>query len=217
MAAMVARPATPGKWCDFSIFPTLLELRALRAAGYIGCFCYVPLPGVSDAQKSNDITAERLQSLTGEGFEVGLIQHVRYSGWDPRDHSGTFDAAAAAEHALSVGYPTTAHIWNDLEGIRPGCSDIAMRVFLESWSGRMPAYPYGAGLYVGYQQPLTAEQLYLLHTFDTYGSDAGHRKVETRGVSFQQGLQTTVGGAQIDSDELAADLLGGLPIIAAAA
>ena len=212
---IIARPATPGRWVDFSAFPTRAQAQSIRDYGVIGCFTYVPLPGVTDAQKANDITAERLLMLIDLGFEVGLVQHPRFPNWDPRNHSGMIDAAVASEYALDVGYPDGAHLFNDFEGVIITADAPSGKLFLEGWALRILAGGLKAGLYVGYQQPLDAMSLYLLHGINSYWSDAGHRKVATRGVAISQGIETTIDGERVDLDEVAPDKLGGLPFIAA--
>jgi hypothetical protein len=221
---LIARPATAGPWIDFSTFPTLAQLQSFRLRGIIGCLCYVPLPGVSEAQKAHDITAARLSMLTEElGFEVAIVQHCRFPGWACEAHSGRTDAEAAVAHARLVGYPAEAHIYEDWEGVSPSSSAASAKIFLQDWAftvlGANSSDPasYRAALYVGYQQPLSSQELYLLHGINSYGSDAGHRKVDVRGVAFSQGPQMTIDGALVDPDVVAPDLLDQLPWVAAAA
>ena len=59
--------------------------------------------------------------------------------------------------------------------------------------------------------------LYDLPTVTSYWSDAGHREVATRGVATSQGKLITLGGVDFDTDLMAPDLLGDLPMVAAAA
>jgi hypothetical protein len=215
---IIARPATPGHWVDFSVWPTDAQLDAFRVGGIIGCMVYGPLPRVSEAQKAHDLTPARLLDLTGRGFEVLLIQHCRYPGWYPGIHNGAEDADAIAEHATICGYPTDAHIGEDWEGIGTTCTAAIGAKFLDDFSERLTkGYSFGGLLYVGYQQPLSADQLYERPYFNQYASDEGHRRVSTRGVSFSQGPQVVLNGATVDTDTLAPDLLGDVPIVCAAA
>src|SRR5271165_4716922 len=201
---MIARPATPGLWCDSSTKLTRAYASGLKAAGYIGVFRYVPLPGVNAAA---DIDAGELAMLLDVGLEVGLIQHVRFPGWNPRDHAGTVDGATASAAATAAGFAAGAHLWCDFEGVDTTCTAEGARVFLEAWAKTVIGAGFLAGLYVGYQQPLTAEQLYDLHGLNQYWSDAGHRKVATRGVSISQGPEIQdAGGLRIDTDQVAPDL-----------
>ena len=210
---MIARPATPGLFFDCSTKLTRPAAEKLRAT-YVGVFRYVPLPHVN---ASADIDADELAMLLDVGFEVGLVQHTRYPGWDPHQANtiaGAIDGIAASEAALHAGYGA-GHIFFDLEGVGTTCTAFAIRYFVEEWAARVTMHGFRAGLYVGFQQPLTPEQLYELHGFDIYWSDAGHRKVATRGVAISQGPEMTVNGVRIDTDQVAPDLLGGLPWVCA--
>jgi hypothetical protein len=215
---IIAKPATPGRWCDFSQFPTRAQALQLKARGYVGCFAYGPLPGVSDAQKAEDITAARMSMLTEEmGLEVGIVQHVRFGhgiGWDPRQHSGAVDASALIDH-VSVFYPAGAHLWVDWEDLIAGLSPSAATVYLESWASTAIANEYRAGMYCGFDDPMSAAQRYELAGITSYWTDPGHRQVAVRGCSVVQGLEITVSGVRVDEDTVAADLLGELPWVAA--
>ncbi len=211
-----ARAATPGLWADSSTRLTRTSASALKSAGYVGVFRYVPLPGVNAAA---DIDADELAMLLDVGLEVGLVQHVRFKetwldGWSPRAHSGASDAAVAADAAQHAGYGA-GHIFCDFEDVDTTCTAEGARVFLEAWASRALQSGFRAGVYVGFQIPLTPEQLYELRGVDIFWSDAGHRKVATRGVAISQGPELTVGGVRIDTDQVSPDLLGGLPWVAA--
>jgi hypothetical protein len=209
---LIARAATPGLFFDASTKLHDASGRALRSAGYIGCFRYVPLPSVPHGP---DIDAPELMTLAQvAGLEVGLIQHTRYPGWQPSQHSGRGDGLVAAEYAAQAEYPDGAHVFLDLEGVDTLSSAAEVIDFCQEWARAVGEYRYKAGLYVGYQQPLSPQQLYDLHGIDSYWSDDGHRKVLTRGCAVQQGPKMTVAGVQIDSDVVASDLLGDRPVVA---
>ena len=87
--------------------------------------------------------------------------------------------------------------------------------FAESWAQAVVDAGYRAGLYCGFDNPLDATDLWLLHNIDTYWSDAGDRVVMNRGCAIHQGKQHVVAGLEIDEDTLAPDLLGGMPKVAA--
>jgi hypothetical protein len=212
---LIARAATPGHWVDFSVWPTDAQLDAWIGK-IVGCLVYGPLPGMGVIAKANDLTPERLLGLTGRGFEVLLIQHCRYPDWDPRKHDGAADADAIAEHATRCGYLTSAHIGEDWEGVSRDCPAADGAEFLDDFSERLTkGWMFGGLLYVGYQQPLNPDELYERPHFNQYASDAGHRRVSTRGVSFSQGPQVVIDGATVDTDQLQPDLLGEVPIACA--
>jgi hypothetical protein len=207
---VVARPASVGLWLDTDAKLTTPQLEALIAAAHpVGVIRTLPLPGLGP-----EIERDELERILGMGLELMLYQRVRFPGWDPRAHSGSADGAAAAHAALDAGYPAAAHIFLDLEGIKGdaegtiGFADLHADQILESG--------FRAGVYVGYEVPLTPEQLYENLPQNSYWSDAGHRSVAIRGCALHQGKQVTIGGVDYDFDELRPDLLGGVPFAAVA-
>lgn len=209
---LIARPATPGRWLDTAMRLTLGTAKALPSEGVMGVIRYVPLPGDTEAEQdrlaAHDITADELAMLCGLGLGVMLVQHPRLPGWDPRAHSGQRDAAIAAEFAMYAGYPD-AHIYLDLEGIN-GAAEGTI-TFAESWADRIVQSGFRAGCYVGFDVPLSPEQLYTLRTINSYGSDVAKRHVDTRGCAWQQGRGVTIAGLGYDDGEMRADLLGEVP------
>ncbi len=208
---IISRPSTGGLGFDTNQKISASQAASLRASGYTWCARYLPLP---DNDPRDDIDLAELAILLDAGFEVLLVQHVRYSGWNPRMHSGSLDASVAAAHAITAHYPIGAHIFCDWEGVVPGIDPHGGIMFLESWSSRIISAGFSPGLYVGYQQPLSALQLYDLRGFDQYWSDAGHRVVDVRGCSIEQDREETISGVKIDVDTMAPDRLGAVPMVA---
>lgn len=209
---MIARPATPGLFCDFSTFPTRQQAGKLKAAGFIGCFAYVPLPYNDDSQ---DITAERLTMLVDDiGFEVGLVQHVRRGPWDCRAHSGANDGNVAAQDAAEAGYPAGGHIFVDWEDLVVGLPGGAAKEFLEAWAKSVLAAGYRAGMYCGFGDSMSPMDRYELHGIDSYWSDKSHRAVAVRGCAVTQGAEIDIGGVPIDNDTVQPDLLDETPWVA---
>lgn len=205
---MKAQPASQGLWCDTTQKPSLAQVKALVTAGYKGIVRYLPLPNNNTA---HDIDSDELVTLTGEGLEVMLVQHVRTPPWDPRSHSGTVDGATAAEWARNIGYPD-AHIFQDLEGVLVGTTPSAVIVYSNLWAGRILQSGFRGGLYVGYDVPLSATELYEDLSHNSYWRDAGPREVATRGFAVQQqSPEKTIAGLRIDEDYVVADLLGEVP------
>lgn len=210
---IVARPATPGRWADTNTKLTVISATELKGLGFVGVARYVRLPDPKNSTAS-DIDPIELKMLIGVGLELLLVQHCRIPGnlgWRPVDHSGGVDAVAAVSHARLAGYPDGAHLYLDLEGINGTVAQTTS--YCNDWSGRVEDEGYSAGLYVGYQVPLTAGELYALPHVSSYWSDAGPRAVATRGFALKQGLQHVLAGVQIDEDVMAPDLLGELPLV----
>ena len=215
---MIARAATPGAWVDASTPITPRVAAAVKQAGKVGVFRYVPLPGNST---KSDITGTELGCLLDAGLEVGLVQHVRGNPptqplWQPGAHSGVLDAQAAIASAQAAGYPPGCHLFQDLEA----CDGSSMQVltYCLDWGRTVIESGYLCGLYVGYAAVLTPESLYALPSVTCYWSDAGPRSVATRGFAIKQGApEVTIAGVEFDPDVVKLDALGGLPVVCAAA
>jgi len=208
---LVAKPAAVGLWLDTSAKLTLALAKALIAeCSPVGIVRYVPLPGNSDAQ---DIDADELQTLCGLGLQVLLVQHVRASatgsgGWDIRAHSGAVDGACAAEHVVNCGYPD-AHLYQDLEDV---LGDAAATIsYSNAWAQRVVQSGLRAGLYHGFDVPLSADQLYDL-AHDSYATDLGKHPVAVRGNAWvQTAFDVVIGGVTVDKGEIQPDLEGEVP------
>lgn len=209
---LVARAAIPSK--GFDTATKLHPTQALRLynEGYGWCARYVRLPGNSAA---NDIDAIELEVLTKVGLEVLLVQHVRSPPWNPLEHSAFADAMAAVEHARSANYPESCHLFVDAEGIEMGVTGAQCKDYYERWAAQVRAEGYAAGIYVGYDVPMSPMQLWLLHGVNSYWTDPGPREVNIRGFSVQQFWpEKVVAGVKIDEDAIVVDLLGDTPILA---
>jgi Domain of unknown function (DUF1906) len=212
--APVARRCTPGSWFDVSQPLTIAQATAFRVRGMQGVFRYGPLPNNSDAPDLS--SAELWMLLFDVGLEVGMVQHPRKTNV-LASHSGAADGLAIAQHALTVGYPLTAHIFLDLEGVI-GTSPGQVTTYCVDWSRAVIQMGYAAGLYVGFSAILGPQDLYELPGFDCYWSDLARRRVNVRGCAIQQFAEVPAMGGlpNYDPDLIAPDALGGLPIIAAA-
>ncbi len=212
---IVARRATPGPWCDVSVKLTLGQALRFASMGMRGVGRYGPLPGNSTA---NDLDGEELEMLVfGAGLEVLLFQHPRRVNVISA-HSGSADAMWISQYASSIGYPAAAHVMLDLEGVinsTPG----QVTTYCVDWARAAVQLHYSPGLYVGFSAVLGPQELYELPGFDTYASDVAGRRVNVRGVCYQQAAQVpaAAGLPNYDPATMAVDALGGLPMVAAAA
>ena len=218
IVTLEARLATPGEWIDTNQGCSAAVLSALRAEGKVGVGRYVPLPRNRSA---GDIGAEELARICDLVGQCLLFQHVRspepgFTGWRPSHHSGVEDAEAAVDHALMVGYPQGSHIVLDFENIDD--TPQAATKFAIDWQATVRAAGWRAMLYVGFQVPLHALDLYDLPGFDCYASDLGDRRVATRGTSYlQTRYNVVIAGVGFDTATMRADALGSLPYVASLA
>jgi Domain of unknown function (DUF1906) len=203
---LIAAPATVGAWVDTDFPLSSHAISALVSVGKVGVVRYVPLPGNDSA---GDISRTELENICGAGLELMLVQHPRYAGWDPSQHSGDADAAAALMKAADIGYPHGCHLYLDLEGINS--SAFATISYSVDWQHTLIAGLLNAGLYVGYGVPLHPQDLFDLPGFNTYWSDPANRQVATRGTAMLQGPTVTIAGVKFDLDAMRPDLLGQLP------
>jgi hypothetical protein len=194
---------------------TAQSAQSLRGANYQGQTIEFVARYVSiGAAAPGDITPQELETILGAGLALLLVQHVRLPGWVPSGAQGAMDGGHAAESATAAGYPQTAHIVLDLEGVAPGTSADAVIGHANAWSAAVVAAGYQAMLYVGYNAILTPQQLYDLPDFNRYWSDFGERQVAVRGFCMKQLSGTTeLPGVPfgIDPDRIMADAKGDLP------
>jgi hypothetical protein len=182
-------------------------IARIRAEGYSGVARYVPLPNNG---AGSDIDATELAAILDGGLGLLLVQHVRKPPWNPAAHSGEADAHMALEFARAAGYEPRSHIFLDLEGIAGTGPDT--KSFAETWAAVIAAGGYSAGCYVGYEVPLSAQELYDLHTINSYWSDAGPRAVAVRGFAIKQHAQIIIAGVPFDPDTIQLDARGDTPI-----
>jgi hypothetical protein len=201
--------ATPAaKIVDTNVRLNPAILKAVQTAGYAGVVRYVPLPGVGDTK---DIHSDELDAVMETGLGLLLVQHVRFPHWDPRDHAGAADAQVAVNFAMQAGYLRGAHIFLDLEGIVPGTGK-ATKAFAEAWAATVVAAGYLAGCYVGFDLPLSPQELFDLHGINSYWSDAGPREVAVRGFAIKQHAEITIAGVPFDPDTVQLDGKGETPL-----
>ncbi len=209
MSSIVAAPAAQGLWLDTSTPLTPAVIRAIKSRGYLGVFRYGPLPGVS---ARNDISGQELADILKEGLQCGIVQHVRFPGWRPADHSGVADAKIVCRYMILCGYPTGAVIYQDLEGISGTL--LETEKIANDWAGETANQHQQPGIYAGYQDPLGAQELFYIHAAKTYWTDSGPHTVAQRGHAVKQGKEITISGVRFDVDYVAPDNFGEVPLVA---
>lgn len=208
---IVAVAAPSCRAVDTSAKLTSALLDELARLGYQGVGRTVPVLGYPS---DSEITAGELERiLTHEaGFGSWWYQRPRYPGWRPREHNAEEDALFACRCAKLALYPAGTHGFVDCEGMHADTTHAEAFAYNSAWSriARAEGYgPSGAGLYDGYSQPETPEELYEIHDVNCYWSDAANRRVAVRGTAIVQGPQFTILGVSFDPNVLRPDLLGG--------
>jgi hypothetical protein len=190
-------------------------LRAeLRRQGFLGVVRYVPLPGNNPAL---DITANELEAILADGMGSWWVQHVRFPGWRPGACDAEADARHAVEFAKAAGYAPGTHGFADAEGMAASTTEAEAVAFYRAWTRVLVAEGFSAGMYAGYDDALTAVDLYELPDATSYWSDMAKRKVAVRGTAVVQEAQVTILGVPFDPNVVAPDFKGETPFWTVAA
>jgi hypothetical protein len=168
--------------------------------GYTFAIRYVP----RETAHANDITRAELRVLLEAGLGVMLVQHVESETmWMPSDDKAKVYGRTAAAIATEVGYPKSATLWLDLEGV----SLLATADLIARYCN-------------GWHSGLTGDQLYrrlrAARFWSAFNLNADQRPA-VRGVCMQQRVERPPEGVPfpIDGDLVTGDKLGGLPTLAA--
>jgi hypothetical protein len=201
-----AQPAFPSRAVDTSAKLHADAVSNVKAAGYSCIIRYVPHAG---SQGTLDIDAAERAAIVDGGLALMLVQHVRAHGWDPGSVSGKADGEYAVQFARQAGYERGAHLFVDLEDIVGSAQ--ATKKYAEDWAKAVIFGGYLAGAYVGYNVPLTPQQLYYLHGINSYWSDLGPRHVDTRGFAMKQHATIVINGIKYDPNDIQPDGRGETP------
>jgi hypothetical protein len=195
---------------DTNAFVSHEQLLALWQAGYRTMFGYLPFHGITAG-----LSRAQFEDALAIGYQVGLVQHVRYEKDNiVARYSGSIDALAACVAAMAIGYPKGGHIYQDLEGVI-GSRDECTK-FATDFASTVVLSGYRAGLYHGFGVPMDSLALYQLRFVDSYWTDAANRPIAHRGNAIVQKPTVKLAGVEIDPDEIAPDSLGETPFFAMA-
>lgn len=199
---------------DTDTVVTPKNAAALFASGFGFAVRYLSR---SYPQSVSDLSLAEAENILAAGLGLMAVQHCDRQGWSPTTALGNMYGLAAVENASSVGLPSGVTIWLDLEG--PLTSTPAEEVisFVNAWAGQVssPGYGYVPGLYVGFDDILTSDELYWRLRLKTYWSSASAvPDVARRGYCMVQSLAPSpVDGISIDRDVVQHDNFGGLPTL----
>lgn len=200
------QPAAPSNAVDTAAKLNPAAVASVKAADFACIIRYVPHQGSTGAL---DIDAKELNAILDGGLALMLVQHVRPVGWNPALVSGKEDGLKAVEFAERAGYAKGAHLFVDLEGIAGTAA--ATKEFAEEWAKTVRDGGFEAGAYVGFNVPLTAQQLFFLHGINSYWSDLGPRHVDRRGFAMKQHATIIINGIPYDPDTVEPDQFGDTP------
>jgi hypothetical protein len=164
---------------------------------------------------SGDLTAQERLVMLNAGLAVGYVQHVPLAGWAPSRGRGAAYGIAAVDNLRLVGATPGVCVWRDWEGILPGSSSADCIADINAWNAEVKASGYVPGIYVGFDDVLTASQLYWRLTCSHYWRDYAPGRIvpAVRGYQILQSqAPSPVDGYDFDRDVIMQDALGGLPI-----
>lgn len=169
-----------------------------------------------------DITVGEIRDLHAGKLGVMLVQHVSPENWIPSLGLGSLYGSTAAQEARTVGYPTNATLWLDLEGVHRSvnpANPTAVIQFCNAWFDAVVAAGYSdPGIYIGFAPGLDNTQLYQKLKFKRYWKayNADHTPI-VRGYQMIQGAYPPVSQRvmrlEYDTDTIKHDSLGGTPAV----
>lgn len=177
---------------------------AIAKAGYGFAVRYVML----ESSKTN-LTRDEAQAVLDAGMALMIVQQgAEWKDRKPSTSWGQRHGAAAREGATTVGYPSGAVLWLDLESVKEGdTSDVD--AYVRAWRAEVEPQ-YTAGLYVGPNVPLTDTQLAALDLQHYWKSGVTHLQPEGIGYQLMQAhAHVSVDGVGVDIDHTSDDAKGG--------
>jgi hypothetical protein len=216
-AARVAPLPAGARGFDINRPLSAAEVRAFAKDGFAFVDRYVwrVMP------HGNDLSAEEVERILGNGLGLSVSQHYEGDDWTPSETKGVQYGAAAVAACRSLSLPMGVTVSLDLEGIKVGVPADDVIGYASAWCSAVLNGGYLAQCYFGWHCVLTGEQLYRL-PFERYRSaynanadqfplprGACMRQRSAKQIDIPAGL--TIEPYQIDLDIVTGDLLGGFP------
>lgn len=150
--------------------------------GYKFCVRYLS----RSSPGANDLSAAEAEVILQSSLALMAVQHVRKPGWQPTGPLGKQDGSAAAQNALSVGFPTGVNIWCDLEGVAAGTHAQDVIEYCNNWHTAVSGAGYLPGLYVGDSCVLNEQELFHLDFRHYWRSQSNVPNIGSRGYQMIQ-------------------------------
>lgn len=206
--------SNPGAWyADTDTQLSNSQCIQLKAAGFIGVIRYLSRFA---GQASGDLGKSEMANIFGAGLSLGAVQHCPKPGWAPTIDLGSSYGINAVHNATSLGLETGMTIWLDWEGaLRATLASQAIG-YINQWAKTVASAGYRPGLYVGFNQILDGEQLYVDLVVQAYWRSASTvPDIPVRGYCMQQFLAAPIDGIEIDRNVVMRDAFGGTPFVMA--
>lgn len=164
-----------------------------------------------------DLTPEEAQIILASGIGLMIVQHVKSAeNWVPSGSLGANYGSVAAAEARRVRIGVGVCVWCDLEGVESGVPHLNIVEYAKNWYAQVAAAGFIPGLYIGWHNDLTANELYRSLPFQHYWAAYNLNRDQypaVRGVQMQQGTQRVIAGMTVDPDVAYADALGGRAVM----
>ncbi len=211
---LVTVPANT-KGFDTNIVTDTVGLRAMYATGHRFAARYIRRVKPS----TDDLSISEIQRLHAVGLAVTPVQHFEHEPWLPSRIKGTTYGQGAVDAVRELKFPLGGNVWLDLEAITAGTPPDVIISYCNNWYDLVAGAGYLPGLYVGWNNRLTPQQLHDHLKFTRYwGSYNLNADMfpAIRGLCMKQSQATRedwVEGVKFffDVDHVRLDLKGGLP------
>jgi hypothetical protein len=191
---------------------TATQAASMLESGFTVCMRYI---GRVRGVAAGDLTPDETQTIIASGLGLMPVQHVAGGGgfWSITDGLGAAWGSTAAYNATNAGIEPGANVWLDLEQIQAGTAHATIIQYCNDWFNAVSAVGFVPGVYVGSNAWLTPSELYGLNTQHYWRAAGDIPDISTRGYQITQSLPRNVNGLSIDVNTIAADRLGGLPLM----
>ena len=160
-----------------------------------------------------DIGPSERDTILSEGLGLSLVTFGHGSSYDYNGPSGTIEGQNDSKHLDILVIPKGATVWIDLEGVGPQNSWCCVYEWINARAQVLYDNGYDVGLYVGANQPLSADQLWVLPRIHKYWRSLSRVPEPPCGFCLSQAYRTTViAGTSVDVDYVQYDYKSRLPM-----
>jgi hypothetical protein len=153
----IAAAAPGSQGFDTDTVVTTATAHALYATGFRFGIRYISR---TVPQHTGDLSTSEAMTILSAGLALMPVQHCDRQGWSPSAILGTAYGIGAAGNAAEIGFPVGVNIWLDLEGPLISAAPEQVIAFVNAWSDAVAVGGFVPGLYVGFDELLTSDQLY---------------------------------------------------------
>jgi hypothetical protein len=211
LAGRVQKAQSGTKGFDTTAVITPRTAQRFKDDGFSFCIRYLSLFSTDDEVADSDLTKDEADDILDAGLALMAVQHVRNPGWIPTADRGTQTGNHAVNNAIFAGLPAGMNIWLDLEGILSGTSVTDIISYCNNWFAQVSAVGYVPGIYLGFDEFLTGDQLFHSLSCQHYWKSPSFvPHVAVRGYQIMQPqIDIDMHGINVDIDVTQDDNLAG--------